>query len=181
MDSRKIENEETLDQIKHMIDDLSVDIASKKNWFVQYPTANIDLLKNLIINSDFSFWRFDEQNNLSAFLLAYPIDQLSWEIINNDPIINHIKQSEKYQANGVYLDMIWITQKLQWRTIGKSLLKEIMATAKEDGYTYIIGPVIISPHENIVSIKLAESLWWKLYEIFENKWLVFGIYKYELK
>lgn len=181
MDSRKIENEQTLEQVKHMIDDLSVDIESKKNGFVQYPTANIDILKNLIINSDFSFGRFDEQNNLSAFLLAYPIDQLSWEIVAKDPIINHIKQNEKYQANGIYLDMIWITEKLQWRTIGKNLLKEILSKAKEHGYTYITGPVIISPHKNTVSIKLFESLWWKLYEIFEYEWLVFGIYTCELK
>jgi hypothetical protein len=77
MNSRKIENENSIEQIKDMIHDLSVDIDTKENGFINYPTTNIDLLKNMIIDSEFSFARFDENNNISAFLLAYPIDKLS--------------------------------------------------------------------------------------------------------
>lgn len=181
MNSRKIENEKALNQIKEMIHDLSVDVDTKENGFINYPTTNIDLLKNMIIDSDFSFGRFDENDNISAFLLAYPIDKLSWEILDKDPIIHYIKTHINYPKNGIYLDMIWIVKEMQWKNIGIHLIREIKTKARRYGYEYMIAPIVISPHINTISIKLVELEWLKYYDTIEDKWLTFGIYKYNLK
>jgi hypothetical protein len=45
--------------------------------------------------------------------LAYPIDKLSWKIVDKDPIIQYIKNNKKYPNNGIYLDMIWIVKEMQ--------------------------------------------------------------------
>lgn len=110
---------------------------------------------------------------MSGFLLAYPLKNLIGEIVEKDPIIHHIKQSDTYPQNSIYFDVVGISKQFQGKGRALRMIAEMKAKAKSKGYEYLIGPIVISPHKNELSIKLVESLGGICKDQLEDKGLTF--------
>lgn len=175
---KQFKHKKDLELIKEIIKELSVNIWDDKNWLCKYPIANIDILRDLIIDSELCFGLFDSNNNLNWCILAYKFDDLL-KLNQQDKIIEHLLKNEENYQKWIYLDMICIRENMQQKWIAKLFIKQLKSVIN-DNYNFILSPIILSPHRNEISIRLAIWNNFFLFDNFSYDWMEFWIYRLNL-
>ncbi len=177
MELQAFTSKHDLEQIKSLITDLSVDTGSKENGFVNYPVQNIDLFENLILGSDLCYGSFDQEHKLNWCMLSYPVQELADTLVAHDTLLTHIKNN---YPDSVYADVVGVSRDVQNKWRWSMFLMELYVRAMEHGHKSLVGPVVINPHVNDISIYLLKSLGWRMEEMYDANGLTFGIYKIDI-
>lgn len=182
MQIRQLENTQDLDDIKNLVQDLSVWNNSLQEWFQDYPIENLDYFKDFILQSPLSLWAFQDKKMI-GFVVSYDISNILNIEKAHDPILQYLLEKQYLDNKSIYIDILWIIQNMQNKWIGIRLLQSLMSYIKQQEFKNIRCVVCTDSHtQNSNVYKILKYLWLEIFEkITDNKWNNFEIYKIELK
>lgn len=182
MQIRQLENTQDLEDIKNLVQELSVWENDLQEWFQDYPIENIDYFKDFILQSPLSLWAFQDKKMI-GFLVSYDISNLLNIQTAQDPILQYLLQKQYLNNKSVYIDILWVIQDLQNRQIGARLFLDLMENIKQQEFKNVLCAVCLNSHPDGSSIyKILDKIWFNIFEkITDSKWNNFVIYKMDLK
>jgi ribosomal protein S18 acetylase RimI-like enzyme len=182
MQIRQLENIQDLDDIKNLVQDLSVWKDTLQEWFQDYPIENLDYFKDFILRSPLSLWVFEDKKMI-GFVVSYDISNILNIQNSHDPILQYLLEKQYLDNKSVYIDIFWIIQNMQNRWIGVRLLLSLINYIKQQEFKNIRCVVCTDSHNQNSNIyKILKYLWLETFDkITDSKWNNFWIYKADLK
>lgn len=182
MQIRQLENTQDLDDIKNLVQDLSIWNDGLQEWFQDYPIENLDYFKDFILQSPLSLWVFEDKKMI-GFVVSYDISNILNIEKAQDPILQYLLQKQYLDNKSVYIDILWIIQSMQNKWIGVRLLRSLISYIRQQEFKHIRCVVCTDSHAKNSNIyKILKYVWLEVFEkITDNKWNNFEIYKMNLK